>query len=63
MIEVYVVPDPRLRAIVAHNAVADTHRNWQISDVVVKCDVAEVDTGVANTHAKLAQEGGQFFCI
>eukprot|EP00975_Prorocentrum_lima_P048574 10162420-Prorocentrum_lima.AAC.1 len=58
MIELYFVPDPRLIAVVADNAVVNSHCNWQISDVVVKCDAAKVDTGVANTHAKLTQEGG-----
>eukprot|EP00975_Prorocentrum_lima_P046202 9662958-Prorocentrum_lima.AAC.1 len=58
MFELYLVPDPRLIAEVADNAVVDTHCTWQISDVVVKCDVAGVDTGVSNSHAKLTQEGG-----
>eukprot|EP00975_Prorocentrum_lima_P050219 10517920-Prorocentrum_lima.AAC.1 len=59
MIELYLVQDPRLIARVAHDAAGGAHCNWQISDVVAKCDVAKVDTGVADTHAK----EGQFHCI
>eukprot|EP00975_Prorocentrum_lima_P013339 2832019-Prorocentrum_lima.AAC.1 len=58
MIELDLVPDRRLIAVIDSAAVVDTHCNWQIGDVVVKCDVAKVDIGVANAHAKLTQEGG-----
>eukprot|EP00975_Prorocentrum_lima_P061252 12842885-Prorocentrum_lima.AAC.1 len=58
MIELYLVPGPRFIADIASDAVVDTHCNWQVSDVLVKCDAVKVDTGVANAHAKLTQEGG-----
>eukprot|EP00975_Prorocentrum_lima_P032914 6910530-Prorocentrum_lima.AAC.1 len=58
MLELYLVPDPRLVAVVDPASDVSTVCNLQISDVVVKCDIANVDTGVANTHAKLTQEGG-----
>eukprot|EP00975_Prorocentrum_lima_P065696 12904911-Prorocentrum_lima.AAC.1 len=58
MFELYLVPDPRLIAVVNSAADVNTACNRQIRDVVVKCDIAKVDTGAANTHAKLTQEGG-----
>eukprot|EP00975_Prorocentrum_lima_P000565 110532-Prorocentrum_lima.AAC.1 len=63
MSELYLVPDPRLIAVVDPEADVNTLCNLQISDVVVKCDVAKANTGVANARAKLTQEGGIINCI
>eukprot|EP00975_Prorocentrum_lima_P029009 6093928-Prorocentrum_lima.AAC.1 len=51
----YIVRDPRSIVEVAPHAVVATHSDWQINEVVVKCDIARVDIGIADTHPKPAQ--------
>eukprot|EP00975_Prorocentrum_lima_P062338 12885078-Prorocentrum_lima.AAC.1 len=58
MSDLYLVSHPRSAAAVAENAFVSTHCDWQVSDVVVKCDIAKVDTAMENVHAKQTQEGG-----
>ncbi len=56
-----MVGDPRSIAVVADDADVSTLCNWQSSDVMVKCDIAKLDTGVENQHANHTQQGGKFY--
>eukprot|EP00975_Prorocentrum_lima_P008625 1841568-Prorocentrum_lima.AAC.1 len=61
MIELSLVSDPVSRAVINSAGAGVTvasHCNWQVNDVVVKCDIAKLDAGMENVDAKQTPEDG-----